>query len=56
MRRGGQHQAMDPIVVLLILLLTANFAVLGAGATKAALRAWRERERRPRHPRGRLID
>jgi len=47
---------MDPIVMMLILLATANVTVLGAGATRAAIRTWRARERRARRPRGRLVD
>ncbi len=57
MWRRPQHQAMDPILLLFILLVVTNVSVLGAGATKAVIRTWRAREGRTRqHPGGRLVD
>lgn len=54
--RTAQHRAMEPLLAVLSLLIAANLAVLGAGATRAAVLTWRERERRPTHRREHLTD
>ncbi|MFP5341654.1 MAG: hypothetical protein ACLGIJ_01830 [Candidatus Limnocylindria bacterium] len=47
---------MEPVLAILSLLIAANLAVLGAGATRAVVLTWRARERRPGRQRERFTD